>query len=93
MGFVFPTCVLHRLARQYPSVSAGQVSSLKMVAKLLILPAGFGRFLPRWQMIQEEDLHSRVDVRERSLARNLAYIDGEPELRQLQCEPAPVSPE
>jgi hypothetical protein len=55
-----------------------------MVVQLLILPVGFGRFFPRWQMVQEEDLHSRVDVRERPAARNLAYIDGEPELRQLQ---------
>jgi hypothetical protein len=44
-------------------VAAGQVSSLKMVAQLLILPVGFGRFFPRWQMAQEEDVHSRVDVR------------------------------
>jgi hypothetical protein len=32
------------------------VSSLKMVVQLLILPVGFGRFYPRWQMVQEEDL-------------------------------------
>jgi hypothetical protein len=34
-----------------------------MVVELLILPVGFGRFLPRWQMVQEEDLRSRVDAR------------------------------
>lgn len=39
-----------------------------MVVQLLILPVGFGRFFPRWHMVQEEDLHSRVDVRERPAA-------------------------
>jgi hypothetical protein len=39
-----------------------------MVVQLLILPVGFGRFFPRWQMVQEEDLHSRAGVRERPAA-------------------------
>ena len=35
------------------AVAAGQVSSLKMVVQLLILPAGFGRFFPRWHMARK----------------------------------------
>ncbi|MGH3257071.1 MAG: hypothetical protein ACRDOU_17025 [Streptosporangiaceae bacterium] len=53
---------------------------MKMVVQLLILPAGFGRFFPRWQMVQEEDLHSRVGVRERSAAsdRGAELTSGSP---------------
>ena len=50
------------------AVAVSQVNSLKMVVQLLILPVGFGRFFPRWQMVQEEDLHSRAGVRERPAA-------------------------
>ena len=35
------------------AVAVGQVSSLKMVVQFLILPAGFGRFFPRWQMVRK----------------------------------------
>jgi hypothetical protein len=58
-----------------------------MVVQLVILPAGFVRFFPRWHMVKEEDLHSRVGVRERPAAPDRGaepvYIDGEPELRQI----------
>jgi len=39
-----------------------------MVVQSLILPVGFGRFFPRWQMIRKRTLHARVDVRERPTA-------------------------
>lgn len=50
MGFAFSTVVFIA----WPTVSAravaaGQVSPLEIVAQLLILTAGFGRFLPRGQ--------------------------------------------
>jgi hypothetical protein len=70
------------------AVAVGQVSSLKMVVQLLILPVGFGRFYPRWQMVGQRtciaESASGNDPRRRTAARNLAYIDGEPELRQRQ---------
>ena len=59
-----------------------------MVVQLLILPVGFGRFFPRWQMVRKRtfiaESMSGNDPRRRTAARNPAYIDGEPELRQLQ---------
>jgi hypothetical protein len=68
------------------AVAVGQVSSLKMVVQLLILPIGFGRFFPRWQMVRKRasitGSTSGNDPRRRTTARNLAYIDGEPESRQ-----------
>jgi hypothetical protein len=72
VGFVFSTAFFIARPGQCPvsaqAVAIGQVSSLKMVVQLLILPAAFGRFFPRRHMVQEEDLHSRVDVRERPAA-------------------------
>jgi hypothetical protein len=59
-----------------------------MVVQLLILPVGFGRFFPRWQTVGKKtfiaESASGNDPRRRTAARNLAYIDGEPESRQLQ---------
>jgi hypothetical protein len=59
-----------------------------MVVQLLILPVGFGRFFPRWQTVRKRtfiaESASGNDPRRRTAARNLAYIDGEPESRQLQ---------
>jgi len=58
-----------------------------MVVQLLILPAGFGRFFPGWQIRKRTFIAepaSGNDPRRRTAARNPAYIDGEPELRQLQ---------
>jgi hypothetical protein len=59
-----------------------------MVVQLLILPVGFGRFFPRGQMVRKRtfiaESTSGNDPRRRTAARNPAYIDGEPELRQLQ---------
>ena len=46
-----------------------------MVVQLLILPVGFGRFFPRWHMVQEEDLHSRAGVRERPAASDRGARD------------------
>ena len=67
------------------AVAAGQVNSLKMVVQLLILPARFGRFFPRWQMVRERTFTAKLtsgnDPRRRTAA---PYIDSEPELRQLQ---------
>jgi hypothetical protein len=59
-----------------------------MVVQLLILPVGFGRFFPRWQMVRKRTSiagpASGNDPRRRTAAWNLANIDGEPELRQRQ---------
>jgi hypothetical protein len=59
-----------------------------MVVQLLILPVGFGRFCPHWQMVRKRtflaESTSGNDPRRRTAAWNPAYIDGEPELRQLQ---------
>ena len=59
-----------------------------MVVQLLILPAGFGRFFPGWQMVRKRTFiaepTSGNDLRRRAAARNPAYIGGEPGLRQLQ---------
>ena len=59
-----------------------------MVVQLLILPVGFGRFFPRWQMVRKRTFIAKLmsgnDPRRRTAARNLAYIDGKPESRQLQ---------
>jgi hypothetical protein len=70
------------------AVAVGQVSSLKKVVQLLILPVGFGRFFPRWEMARKRTFIAEStpgnDPRRRATARNPAYIDGEPELRQLQ---------
>jgi hypothetical protein len=63
------------------AAAAGQVSSLKMAVQLLILPAGFGRFFPHWQMVRKRTFiaasTSGNDPRRRTAARNLAYIDGD----------------
>ena len=59
-----------------------------MVVQLLILPVGFGRFFPRWQMVRKRTFRAEStsgnDPRRGTAALNLACIDGEPELRQLQ---------
>jgi hypothetical protein len=56
-----------------------------MVVQSLILPVGFGRFFPCWQMVRKRtfmpESTSGNDPRRRTAARNLAYTDGEPELR------------
>jgi hypothetical protein len=67
---------------------------LLMVVQLLILPVGFGRFFPRWQIARKRTFiaepTSRNDPRRRTAARNLAYIDGEPGVAGLTvCVPAP----
>jgi hypothetical protein len=47
-----------------------------MVVQLLILPVGFGRFFPRWQMVRKRtfiaESTSGNDPRRRTAARNLA---------------------
>jgi hypothetical protein len=59
-----------------------------MVVQLLILPVGFGRFFPRWQIVRKRTFIAKStsgkDPWRRTAARNLAYIDGEPGSRQLQ---------
>jgi hypothetical protein len=53
-----------------------------MVVQLVILPVGFGRFFPRWQVVRKRtfiaESTSGNDPRRRTAARNPAYIDGEP---------------
>ena len=88
MGFVFSTVFFIAWPSQCPSGRRGQVNSLKMVVQLLILPVGFGRFFPRWRILRKRTFMAEPtfgnDPRRRTAARNPAYIDGEPELRQLQ---------
>ena len=88
VGFVFSTVFFTPGPVSAQAVAVGQVSLLKMIVQLLTLPVGFGRFFPRWQMVRKRtsiaESTSGNDPRRRIAARNLAYIDGEPELRQLQ---------
>ena len=88
MELSFPLCSSSPGPVSAQAVAVGQVSSLEMVVQLLIFPAGFGRFFPRWHMVQEEDLHSRADVRERPAAPDRGAEPGiqrwSTRLRQLQ---------